>query len=639
MSEKTNAAVTQLISKLPGNILSEEFDRRMAGLAASPMRGSGRSALEHIFPDCTEENYADLATLREIESKKIQKNILNRITSKDRLTALRAEMQSAGIDGFIIPLNDEFHGEAAPAASDRLKWLTGFTGSAGLAAISRDQAAIFVDGRYTLQVQTEVDNKLFTPRHVSDEPLKDWIEQTFVNGQRIGYDSWLHTENSVKNLQKAADEVSAKLVAVTTNPIDAVWQDRPSMPLAPVVPHEDCYSGQSSKDKRQQIASTLKSKNCSHVILTLPDSVAWLLNIRGADLPCTPFALGFAILNDEGQASLFIDETKLSSDMKEHLGADVTVFPRDKFADNLLSLSNTMTMVDPSTTSQWIIDQLTAASTTVVRSEDPCQLPKACKNDVEIEGCKRAHIRDGAAVSRYLHWLSTKAGDGMVDELTAAEKLQSYREELDLFQDLSFPTISGAGSNGAIVHYRASEESCKILDLGSLYLVDSGGQYFDGTTDITRTVAIGKPTDEMRDRFTRVLKGHIALALAKFPEGTTGSQLDVLARRPLWEIGLDYDHGTGHGVGSYLSVHEGPHRISKVGNNVALQPGMIVSNEPGFYKTGAFGIRIENLVTVRKCESLPESDRPMLEFETLKFIQTYFTLYYVSVLGNSCRYT
>lgn len=617
MTETTDTQLQQLISALPGNLKIEEFHRRMSGLAASPWRGKGDAALKHVFPDLDDETYAALADRCAIERQKIDDNLLDRAASKKRLNDLRARMQSDGLDGFIIPLNDEFHGEAAPAASDRLRWLTGFTGSAGLAAVAADDAAIFIDGRYTLQVRSEVDMALFTARHISDEPLTGWIKETFKQGQLIGYDPWLHTEDSVKRLEKAAHRAGAELATVKTNPIDAIWTMRPELPLAPVVPHDIRFSGQTSKDKRTLIASRVADKGCSHLVLTLPDSIAWLLNLRGADLPCTPFALGFAILNTDCTVSLFMDPAKMSAPMPAHLGGDVTLLERREFASGLGRLGGSKVLLDPATSSQWIVDQLQSAGAEITRAADPCQLPKSCKNDIEVEGSKQAHIRDGAALSGFLHWLEITTGAGSVDELDVAAKLQSYREMQEFFQDLSFPTISGAGANGAIVHYRASKQSCKKLEPGSLYLVDSGGQYLDGTTDVTRTIAIGMPTDEMRDRFTRVLKGHIALALVRFPAGTTGSQLDILARQPLWEAGLDYDHGTGHGVGSYLSVHEGPQRISKIGNSIALAPGMIISNEPGYYKTGAYGIRIENLVTVRPCDDMADTEREMLEFETL----------------------
>lgn len=535
------------------------------------------------------------------------------------LHLLRDELQRLNVDGFIIPLNDEFHGEAAPAASERLKWLTGFTGSAGVAAVTHDKAAIFVDGRYTLQVRQEVDTGLFTPRHVTEEPLTDWITDTLTRGQKMAFDPWLHTENNVKALKADLERAGIELIPLSPNPVDTIWADRPEPPMALVVPHKQEFTGQSSRDKRSKISDQMIANHVDAIIHTLPDVTSWLLNIRGGDLPSTPFALGFSVLHKDQTVDLFIAEQKIAPDLMAHLGNGVRVHNPDKFERHLLSLTGQTVQIDPATTSQQIVDQLHRTKATIIRNADPCLLAKACKNETEIQGTRKAHIRDGGAIAKFLHWVSEQAPTGTLDELTAEQKLYDFRAAGKNFKDTSFSTIAGAGPNGAIVHYRSSPATNRKLDQNSLFLVDSGGQYLDGTTDITRTIAIGTPTDEMKNHFTHVLKGHIALARAVFPTGTTGSQLDTLARQPLWRLGLDYDHGTGHGVGSYLSVHEGPQRISKMPSTIALQPGMILSNEPGYYKTGEYGIRIENLVTVCEYPTPDGGERPLLSFETLTF--------------------
>jgi Xaa-Pro aminopeptidase len=544
-------------------------------------------------------------------------------------------MVAANVDGFIVPLNDEFHGEAAPAAAERLKWLTGFTGSAGVAVVLKDKAAIFVDGRYTLQVRNEVDTDLFTPRHVSEEPMSAWLSENMSMGETLAVDPWLHTENNMTSLKKVTAGIGVQIKSVSPNLIDRAWEDRPPAPLALIEPHEERFAGESAASKRNRIATMLTERKADAIIHTLPDVIAWLLNLRGADLPCTPFALGFAITHQDATVDLFMDEIKFAPTLREHLGNMVRVHPPAEFEQALRSLTGKKVQIDPTVTSQYIVDQLIEAKAEIIRAEDLCLLPKATKNAVEVEGTRKAHIRDGAAVAQFLHWLSVNGSSGTVDELAAEGKLRSFRETGENFRDLSFNTISGAGPNGAIVHYRANEASNRLLEPGSLYLVDSGAQYLDGTTDITRTIAIGEPSAEMRNRFTLVLKGHIALARAIFPKGTTGSQLDTLARAPLWSAGLDYDHGTGHGVGSYLSVHEGPQRISKMPSAVALAPGMIISNEPGYYKTGEYGIRIENLVTVREVPPPEGAERVTYGFETLTFAPIDKTLVEKSLLNDA----
>jgi len=541
----------------------------------------------------------------------------------ERLAALRGELARRGVDGFLVPRGDEHQGEYVPAAAERLAWLTGFKGSAGFACVLLEEAAIFVDGRYTLQVTHEVDTALFTARHVTDEPLADWLEARLKPGQRLAYDPWLHTEEQVRRLEKTVTALGASLAALDGNPIDAVWSDRPAPPKEKIRPHDLALAGRSSAEKREALGAQLAKAGVAAAVITLPDSVAWLLNVRGGDVVHSPLPLSFALLHADGGVSWFVDPDKLTPEVTAGLGNAVSIEPPARLADGLdrLGKAGAKVMADPATAARWVFDRLRAAGAEVVSGADPCLLPKACKNTAELDGMRRAHRRDGAALSRFLHWLDSEAtarsGNGALTEMEAAERLHAFREATGELRDLSFDTIAGAGPNGAIVHYRVSEASNRALGTGELFLLDSGGQYPDGTTDVTRTITIGAPGAEMRRRFTLVLKGHIALARARFPKGTTGSQLDTVARYALWQEGLDYDHGTGHGVGSYLNVHEGPQRISKLPNSVALQPGMIVSNEPGYYKTGAYGIRIENLVAVIESPKAPGEEREMLAFETL----------------------
>src|SRR6516162_8602005 len=534
-----------------------------------------------------------------------------------RLDRLRQELASQRLGAFIVPRADEHQGEYVPPRGQRLAWLTGFTGSAGVAIVLRDRAALFVDGRYTLQAAAQVDTQLFEIHHLIDEPPARWTGTALAAGTVLGYDPWLHTPQEVERFRAAAEKAGASLRAVAGNPLDRVWPGQPAAPLAPVVPHAEEFAGESAQSKRARLARGLAEEGVVAAVLTMPESIAWLLNIRGGDVPHTPLPLSFAILRQDGSVTLFIDRRKLAPGLERHLGNEVTVMPPDALGPALdaLAAEGGRVQADPATAASWIFDRLQAAKADIHRANDPCLLPKACKNPTEIDGTRAAHRRDGAALTRFLAWLAREVPKEGLAEIAASDRLEAFRHEGEHFRDLSFPTISGAGSNGAIVHYRATPESEKRLEPGSLYLCDSGAQYLDGTTDVTRTIAIGKPTQEMRDRFTRVLKGHIVLALARFPKGTTGTQLDAFARRALWEEGLDYDHGTGHGVGSYLGVHEGPQRISKAPNAQPLLPGMIVSNEPGYYKTGAYGIRIENLVLVQPADGAAE--REMLGFETL----------------------
>ncbi len=536
-----------------------------------------------------------------------------------RLAALRNELTRQGLAGFLIPRADEFQGEYVPPRAERLGWLTGFTGSAGIAVVLTEKAAIFVDGRYTLQVREEADGTLYDFGHVTDSPPETWLLENLPAGAKLGFDPWLHTVDGLVAIRQAVAAKGGTLVAVSPNPVDAVWSDQPPPPIAPVVPHPLAFTGREASDKREKIGAELAAAGLDAAIITQPASLAWLLNLRGADVPRTPLPLGFAVLHKDGTVDLFMEPLKLVRELPQHLGNGVVVAAPEGFGPALdrLGLARRRVLVDRGSAGVWVVDRLKNAGADLVMGEDPCAMQKACKNRVELDGTRAAHRRDGAAVTRFLAWLAKSAGSGKISEMEASEKLAGFRRQNENFRDLSFDTISGAGPNGAVVHYRANARTNRLITPGELYLVDSGGQYLDGTTDITRTVAIGTPPDEARDRFTRVLKGHIALGAARFPRGTSGSQLDALARASLWQAGLDYDHGTGHGVGSYLSVHEGPQRISKIPNRVPLLPGMIVSNEPGYYKTGAYGIRIENLVTVVRLEAPNEGVPELYGFETI----------------------
>ena len=538
-------------------------------------------------------------------------------TCAPRLAALRAELAKRGLDGFLIPRSDAHQGEYVPKRDERLAWLTAFTGSAGAAVALMDKAAVFVDGRYTLQIRQQTDTALFEPRDLVEEGPAGWIAHALPKGAKLGYDPWLHTAAAVDALRAAAEKAGGTLVAVDTNPIDAVWHDQPDAPTAKAIVHAMNLAGESAESKRTRIAEEVKAQGGDAAVITMPDSICWLLNIRGHDVPHTPFALSFAIQHADGSTDLFMDERKSSPELLQHLGNAVRLRQPEEFAPSLDALKGKTVVADPATASAAIFDRLNKAGAKIKRGADPVQLPKACKNPVEIEGTRKAHIRDGAALSNFLHWLAREAPNGRLTEIDAAKTLEGFRARTGSLRDLSFDSISGAGSNGAVVHYRVNNATNRPIQNDEIFLIDSGGQYPDGTTDVTRTVIVGKATDEMKDRFTRVLKGHIALATARFPEGTPGMALDAFARRPLWEAGLDYDHGTGHGVGSYLSVHEGPQNISKRHVTQALKPGMICSNEPGFYKTGEYGIRIENLVVVTEPKAVPGGERKMMEFETI----------------------
>ncbi|WP_397399921.1 aminopeptidase P family protein [Phenylobacterium sp.] len=531
---------------------------------------------------------------------------------------IRQAMAAQGLDGFLVPHEDEHQNEYLPAANDRLAWATGFTGSAGAAVILRDKAAVFVDGRYTIQVRDQVDAQVFEIRDLVDGGVPAYLETATGRGQKIGYDPRLHSPDALGHLKAAAARAGCELLAVNDNPLDQAWgQARPAQPQAPVVSHPLEVSGEESSAKRARVGALVAQRGGEAAVLTAPASIAWLFNVRGGDVIRSPLPIGQAILNKDGTARLFLDPAKVTPDLPAWLGNQVSLETPADLPGALADLKGKRVVIDPAQSSAWYFETLAAAGAEVIRGEDPCALPRACKNDVEIAGTRNAHIRDGAALTRFLHWLATEGQINPPDEITAVRKLEAFRQATGVMKDLSFDTIAGTASNGALPHYRPTDRlNTKTFD-GTLLLVDSGGQYLDGTTDVTRTIAIGEPSAEMCERFTLVLKGYLALARIRFPVGTTGSQLDALARMALWQHGLDYDHGTGHGVGSYLGVHEGPQRIAKAPNTVALRPGMILSNEPGYYKEGAYGIRIENLQVVTPPAPIPGGERPMLGWETL----------------------
>ncbi len=534
-------------------------------------------------------------------------------THANRLAALRANIAAAGLDGFIVPRADEHLGEYVPPGAERLAWLTGFTGSAGLAAVLPDRAAAFTDGRYVLQLAAQTEAALFEPRHLTDNPPPAWLKEHAAPGARIGYDPKLMSADALARYTEAG----LTMVPTSSNPLDAAWSDRPPPPAAAAVPHPLGLAGFTSEEKRTRLAADLQAAGHDAAILTDPASICWLLNIRGSDLAYTPFALGFAILQADSAVQLFMNGAKLGPETRAWLGNGVAVSPPGALASGLAALAGKVVRVDRLTAPVWFEQTLRAAGAKPVDGPDPCALPKACKNPPEQDGTRNAHARDAVAVCRFLHWLDTGR---TVDttEAAAAAKLLAFRQQVDNFREESFPAISGAGPNGAIIHYRVTPESDRVLGPDEVYLIDSGGQFPDGTTDVTRTIwtGPGTPPAELRDRFTRVLQGHIAIATAVFPQGVAGPHLDAMARRALWQSGLDYDHGTGHGVGSFLSVHEGPASLSRNARMVALAPGMILSDEPGYYEPGAYGIRLENLLLVQTRE-FPAAKKPFLCFETL----------------------
>ncbi len=547
-------------------------------------------------------------------------------THEARLDALRKELARRDLDGFVIPISDEHLSEYVGAYAQRLAWLTGFGGSAGSAAVLKDKAAMFVDGRYTLQVRQQVSGQLYEYKSVPDDSMGDWLAENAGEGTRIAYDPWLHTRGWANAVAKKLEEVGAELVPVDSNPLDAVWDDQPEPSPAPAYVQDDKLAGRSSAEKRSEIAEWLKTEKLDAVMISALDSVAWTLNIRGADVDHTPVALSYLFVQSDGTADWFIAPDKVPAEVAQALGNAVRIRPRDEFSDAFAEMAGKRVAADPQRSVAAIFQRLDDVGAEIVTKDDPTVLPKAIKTPAEQQGHRDAQARDGVAITQFLHWLSVEAPQGKVDELSAAAKLHELRKaNSDLLRDLSFDTISGAGPNGASPHYRVDEESNIRLEPNSVYLVDSGGQYPDGTTDITRTIWVGPdaPPAEVCDRFTRVLKGHIALDMQTFPPGTPGSALDALARQHLWMAGVDYAHGTGHGVGAFLGVHEGPQRIAKprgsqAGTDQPLMAGMILSNEPGYYKANEYGIRIENLVLVEKRE-IPGSEGEWLGFETLTF--------------------
>jgi Xaa-Pro aminopeptidase len=538
--------------------------------------------------------------------------------SGPRVAALRTELARRGLTGWIVPHADAHQNEYVPASDQRLAWLTGFTGSAGVAMILIERALLFVDGRYTLQARDQVDPALFTIEHVVETPPERWIEQNLTADHRIGYDPWLHTVDGAEKLVKACAAAGAALVPIEPNLIDDIWSDRPPPPLGPIKLHDLRFAGEAAEDKLLRIRAELGKLKADALVVSDPHAVAWSFNIRGSDVQHTPLPLSFAIVPAEGRPSLYVDGRKLANDVRHRLEelADVREPAELAPALSALGAAKRTVRLDQATAADAIARLVTGGGGKVTRGPDPIALMKTVKNAVEIAGARAAHIRDGAAVVRFLAWFERAAPGGQLTEIEAVKALETFRRDTGLLKDVSFPTIAGAGPDGAIVHYRVTDKTDRPIVPGELFLVDSGAQYEDGTTDITRTLAVGAPTPEMRDRFTRVLKGHIAIARAVFPEDISGAQLDSFARQSLWEAGLDFDHGTGHGVGSYLSVHEGPPRISKLGST-KLERGMILSNEPGYYKTGAYGIRTENLVLVVEAPPVAGAEKPLNAFETL----------------------
>ncbi|MGF0538554.1 aminopeptidase P family protein [Agrobacterium sp. ES01] len=544
---------------------------------------------------------------------------------KARVEALRARFDGLGVDGFLVPRADEYQGEYVPASAERLAWLTGFTGSAGIVLVTRTQAVVFVDGRYTTQLVEQVDGEVFTGGDLVGEPPHKWIPANLPSGFRLGIDPWLHTGAEVRRLQKALAEKDGSLVLLEANPLDAIWDNRPAEPRGAVTIQGDSYAGVLAKDKIATIAAELQKKHLGAVLITDPSSVAWIFNIRGADVPHTPHPLARALVHADGSAEIFLSKHKTGIEAEAYLGQLATQSEPEEINPRLeaLSKSGAHILVDPELTPYALSDVITQSGGQVVEGEDPAKLPRAIKNTVELNGSAAAHLQDGVAMVEFLCWLDQQH-PGTVSEIDATKALESARAKVgermqNPLKDISFDTISGAGEHGAVIHYRVTTVSDRKLNSGELFLLDSGAQYINGTTDITRTVAIGAVPEEQKRFFTLVLKGMIAISMARFPKGTRGCDLDPLARMALWKAGADYAHGTGHGVGSFLSVHEGPQRISRVSQQELL-PGMILSNEPGYYRPGAFGIRIENLIYVREPESIEGGDIPMHSFETLTYV-------------------
>ncbi|MBS0532305.1 MAG: aminopeptidase P family protein [Proteobacteria bacterium] len=534
-----------------------------------------------------------------------------------RLAAFREELVRRKLTGFVIPRADQQQNEYVPPSEERLAWLTGFTGSAGLAVVLSKEAAVFVDGRYTLQAAKQVDTEAWTVASLIDPLPETWLVEHLATGDRLGFDPWLHTSAAAERLAAACAKAGAQLIAVDSNPVDAIWVDRPAPPLSAVTVHGPDFAGEAEAGKLDRIRAEMAKLGADALVLSDSHAVAWTFNIRGADVSHTPLPLSYALVPRDGRPTVFIDHRKLSNASRDHLERNADVREPDALTPLLtdLAASGKAIALDTATAADALTRLIASAGGKALRGNDPTALLKAVKNSTEIAGARTAHQRDAVALARFLAFIDREAPKGTLTEIDAVEALETFRRETGALKDVSFPTIAGTGPNGAIVHYRVTRKSNRRIVPGDLLLIDSGAQYEDGTTDVTRTIAIGNPTEEMRDRFTRVLRGHIAIARAIFPDGTTGAQLDTLARQFLWMAGIDFEHGTGHGVGSYLSVHEGPARISKLGTT-PLKRGMILSNEPGYYKPDAFGIRIENLELVVPAD-IPGAEKPMNAFETL----------------------
>jgi Xaa-Pro aminopeptidase len=590
----------------------EEIRELIRGVIAAPAGPEPDSWLDLVAP--AEAHALRIALLRlksDLVSVPVEEPPI-----AERLRRLRAELSVRGLDGLVVPLTDEHRNEYVPACAQRLAWLSGFTGSAGVLVVLTERAAVFVDGRYTVQAEAQLDPQLFERRHLIEEPPAKWLGEQLSAGQRVGYDPALQVKAEIERYRAACAKAGAELVALESNPVDVIWTTRPAPPIAPIRQLDERYAGESAAAKRARLGQEVAAAGAEVAAITAPDSIAWLLNARGGDVPFNPLFLSFALLHADGGVELFIDPRKLRPD--QHLGNGVSIQPIESFKAALgqVGAAGRAVLVDPKITSAQVLQTLEAAGARVIEGEEPCVLAKACKNPVELAGARAAQRRDGAAVCRFLCWLEQELGRRDVTEREAAAQIDGERARDPLHRGPSFETISAAGPNAALPHYRITDESNRVIDRDSLYLVDSGGQYLDATTDITRTVAVGTPSADMRRRFTLVLKGHIAVARALFPVGATGAQLDSFARQHLWRAGLDFDHGTGHGIGSYLCVHEGPQRLAKTGT-VALKPGMIVSNEPGYYQAGAYGIRTENLVIVEARPTPEGGERELLGFETI----------------------
>jgi Xaa-Pro aminopeptidase len=537
-----------------------------------------------------------------------------------RLAAVRCKMAELGYDALVIPRADEYLGEYVPRHNERLQWVSGFTGSAGMVVVMADSAAIFVDGRYTVQVRKQVSASHYSYNNLIEDPLVPFLAGQLATGATVAVDSRLHTLNWYQQHEAGLAAVGLTLQASPCNLVDECWQDRPLPQVDPALLLPEEFSGEASSVKRRRIGQHVADAGADAALIFAPDSVSWLLNIRGTDIPMLPVVQSMAVLRSDGSVILLVDPGRVPEGLAQHVGEGLAIAPESAAQEVFSGFAGMSVLVDPNTANAWTQLALQRCGATLVAGDDPVLIPRACKNTVEQQGARRAHVRDAVAEIKFLCWLDSEVEAGRLhDEAILADRLYQFREQGEHFRGGSFDTISAAGPNAAMCHYNHKDTVPARLQMNTVYLVDSGAQYTDGTTDITRTVAIGDPGAEVRRLFTLVLKGHIALDEMRFPQGTTGSQLDAVARQYLWREGFDYDHGTGHGVGSFLSVHEAPQRISRVHNPVALRPGMILSNEPGYYRDNAFGIRCENLVIVQSCDS-PEQEVPMLEFEAITLV-------------------